>query len=153
MIEKFETFRRAAAAFCVSFSSRRLFFTCSPIVWGSKSVSFRISDLRQTRANGKKATRPCPCGYLGHFSNRCRCTPDQIARYRNKISGPLLDRIDLHIEVPSLTTEDLARASIGGSSSTIRARVEQADTIMRARQGKPNAQLEAAISSATARRT
>ena len=44
---------------------------------------------------------PCPCGYLGHFNNKCRCTPDQVARYKAKISGPLLDRIDLHLEVAS----------------------------------------------------
>ncbi len=48
------------------------------------------------------AMNPCPCGYLGHSSGRCRCSPDQILRYRNRISGPLLDRIDMHIEVPSV---------------------------------------------------
>jgi magnesium chelatase family protein len=51
---------------------------------------------------------PCPCGWLGHASGRCRCTPDRIARYRHRISGPLIDRIDLGIEVPSLTAETLA---------------------------------------------
>ena len=48
------------------------------------------------------AMNPCPCGYLGHSSGRCHCSPDQIQRYRNRISGPLLDRIDMHIEVPSV---------------------------------------------------
>ncbi|XLM20438.1 ATP-binding protein, partial [Chromobacterium piscinae] len=49
------------------------------------------------------AMNPCPCGYHGHPSGRCHCTPEQVARYRGKISGPLLDRIDLHVEVPALT--------------------------------------------------
>lgn len=53
------------------------------------------------------AMNPCPCGYHGHPSGRCRCTPDQIHRYRSKISGPLLDRIDLHVEVPSLPVNQL----------------------------------------------
>ena len=53
------------------------------------------------------AMNPCPCGYHGHPSGRCRCTPDQIIRYRGKISGPLLDRIDLHIEVPGLPVNQL----------------------------------------------
>ena len=53
------------------------------------------------------AMNPCPCGYLGHASGRCRCTPDQVARYRARISGPLLDRIDLQIEVPSLAADAL----------------------------------------------
>lgn len=47
------------------------------------------------------AMNPCPCGYLGHYNGRCRCTPDQLQRYRGRISGPLLDRIDLHVEVPA----------------------------------------------------
>src|SRR5690606_10373227 len=53
------------------------------------------------------AMNPCPCGYLGDAGGRCRCTPDQIARYRAKVSGPLLDRIDMHIEVPALAHEEL----------------------------------------------
>ena len=59
------------------------------------------------------AMNPCPCGYLGHHSGRCRCTPDQIARYRARISGPLLDRIDLQIEVPSVPGDRLVRAAGG----------------------------------------
>src|SRR5476649_365179 len=47
------------------------------------------------------AMNPCKCGLLGHFSGKCRCTPDQVALYRSRISGPLLDRIDLHVEVPA----------------------------------------------------
>jgi magnesium chelatase family protein len=90
------------------------------------------------------AMNPCPCGYLGHPSGKCRCTPDQIARYRSRISGPLLDRIDLQIEVPSLPAEDLpaSRHGAGESSAAVRTRVAAAATRQRARQGKPNGELQ-----------
>ena len=84
------------------------------------------------------AMNPCPCGYLGHFNNKCRCTPDQVARYRGKISGPLLDRIDLHIEVPALKEEVLISAVAAEYSEAIRARVEKAREIQLERQGKAN---------------
>jgi magnesium chelatase family protein len=94
-----------------------------------------------TRTHGKKATRPCPCGYLGHYSGKCQCTPDQVARYRRKISGPLLDRIDLHVEVPAVAPEQIAARPTGESNDQIRARVIAARERQQARQGKPNAQL------------
>jgi magnesium chelatase family protein len=84
---------------------------------------------------------PCPCGYLGHFNGKCRCTPDQIARYRGRISGPLLDRIDIRMEVPAVPQEDLLNMGAGESSDVIRERVEAARQRQLARQGKPNAQL------------
>jgi magnesium chelatase family protein len=87
------------------------------------------------------AMNPCPCGYLGHFNGKCRCTPDQISRYRGKISGPLLDRIDIQIEVPAVAQEDLLKQSDGESSIVIQKRVEAAREFQLARQGKPNAQL------------
>ena len=87
------------------------------------------------------AMNPCACGFLGHYSGRCRCTPDQVLNYRRKISGPLLDRIDIQIEVPAVPAEDLSRASSGDSSSQIRERVEQARANMIARQAKENARL------------
>ena len=89
------------------------------------------------------AMNPCNCGYLGHFSGRCRCTPDQILRYRRRISGPLLDRIDIQIEVPAATPDELAHASGGEHSEVIRSRVERARTAMIERQGKENARLTA----------
>jgi magnesium chelatase family protein len=73
--------------------------------------------------NGKKATRPCPCGYLGHYSSKCHCTPEQVARYRRRISGPLLDRIDLHIEVPAVKFREISSERTGESSAQIRERV------------------------------
>ena len=92
--------------------------------------------------NGKKATRLCPCGYLGHVPGKCHCTPDQIARYRSKISGPLLDRIDIQIEVPAIPQQELMRQqTTGEKSETIRKRVEQAFQRQHNRQGKTNSQL------------
>lgn len=87
------------------------------------------------------AMNPCPCGFLGHHNNKCRCTPDQVVRYRGKISGPLLDRIDLHVEVPALREDELTAAAAGETSTAIRQRVEQARSVQLSRQGKPNARL------------
>lgn len=87
------------------------------------------------------AMNPCPCGYSGHHNNKCRCTPDQIARYRGKISGPLLDRIDLHIEVPSLKEDELTDTKPGESSNAVRSRVNAARLQQLNRQAKPNALL------------
>ncbi len=85
------------------------------------------------------AMNPCPCGFLGAAHGKCRCTPDQVARYRHKLSGPLLDRIDLQIEVPAIMADDLQRAPDGEASATVRARVIGARARQMARQGKPNA--------------
>ena len=87
------------------------------------------------------AMNPCPCGFLGHYSGKCHCTPDQVARYRRKISGPLLDRIDLHVEVPAVPPEEMTSRPAGESNDAIRARVVAARERQLARQGKPNAQL------------
>ena len=87
------------------------------------------------------AMNPCHCGFLGHYNGRCHCTPDQVLRYRRKISGPLLDRIDVQIEVPAVPPEDLARAQGSEPSSAIRQRVIAARSRMKARQGKENARL------------
>jgi len=87
------------------------------------------------------AMNPCPCGYLGHSNGKCRCTPDQVTRYRSRISGPLLDRIDIQIEVPAVAEDELAGKATGDPSAVIRARVEAARALATARQGKPNARL------------
>lgn len=79
------------------------------------------------------AMNPCPCGYYGDVKRECRCGPVQVQRYRQRISGPLLDRIDLHIEVPLIDYKDLASAEAGESSSIIRSRVEQVRAIQRKR--------------------
>ena len=85
------------------------------------------------------AMNPCPCGHLG--DERCRCSPDRISRYRSKISGPLLDRIDMHVDVPAVPIDELQRRGVGESSHDVRMRVEAARERMVARQGKINALL------------
>lgn len=88
------------------------------------------------------AMNPCPCGFLGDVRGRCRCTEEQVARYRARISGPLLDRVDLHVEVPTVSPESLSgHAPEGESSCDVRARVFQARARQLARQDKPNATL------------
>lgn len=89
------------------------------------------------------AMNPCPCGYLGDASGRCRCTVEQIGRYRAKISGPLLDRIDMHLDVPRIPHEVLRKGSPQGeeTSATIRSRVIAARTIALNRSGKANSAL------------
>ena len=84
------------------------------------------------------AMNPCPCGYLGHASGKCRCNPDQVARYRSRISGPLLDRIDLQIDVPSLNETELTSAAAGEPSAVVRTRVVAAADAQAQRQSKPN---------------
>ena len=88
------------------------------------------------------AMNPCPCGYLGHPTRRCVDNRDAIHRYRGRISGPLLDRIDLHLEVPA-QRPDLLAGGGGETSAVARARVVAAREIMLARQGCPNATLDA----------
>jgi len=84
------------------------------------------------------AMNPCPCGYFGHTNGKCRCTPDSIARYQDKISGPLLDRIDLQIQVAALPHEDLLKQASGESSAHVAQRVEAAFARQQRRQGKVN---------------
>ena len=84
------------------------------------------------------AMNPCPCGYHGHPSGKCQCTPDAIARYQRKISGPLLDRIDIQIQINAPGQEELLKQSDGESSAAIAARVARAFDLQIKRQGKPN---------------
>ena len=72
----------------------------------------------------ERCTHPCPCGYLSDPTHPCTCTPVSIHRYRSRISGPLLDRIDIHIEVPAVKYRDLADRSEAESSAAIARRVE-----------------------------
>ncbi|QSX79034.1 YifB family Mg chelatase-like AAA ATPase [Agrilutibacter solisilvae] len=98
------------------------------------------------------AMNPCPCGWAGDASGRCRCGVDAIRRYRSRISGPLLDRIDLHVEVPRLPPAQLRHnAPSGESSAQVRERVLRARAAQQARGGKANARLDQAETNATCR--
>jgi magnesium chelatase family protein len=90
------------------------------------------------------AMNPCPCGYLGHSSGRCRCTPERVQQYQAKVSGPLIDRIDLHINVPSIAESELLSQEDANieTSSVIAQRVSLARVRQLARQGKSNALLQ-----------
>lgn len=88
------------------------------------------------------AMNPCPCGYLGHNNGRCHCTAEQIQRYRNRISGPLLDRIDMHIEVPNVSIHVMQQAdTTTENSATIQQRVIKARQRQLDRNDRPNCQL------------
>ncbi|MEP6770285.1 MAG: YifB family Mg chelatase-like AAA ATPase [Polaromonas sp.] len=88
------------------------------------------------------AMNPCPCGYLGSNLRACRCSSEQVSRYQGKLSGPLLDRIDLHVEVGALAAGELVNAPPGESTTVIRARVAAARERAIARQGTTNQALE-----------
>jgi magnesium chelatase family protein len=90
------------------------------------------------------AMNPCPCGHLGNPVKACRCTPDQVSRYQAKLSGPLLDRIDLQVEVPAVGPEVLARAPDGERSEVVAERVRRARARQMARQGCLNSELDGA---------
>ncbi len=87
------------------------------------------------------AMNPCPCGHLGSVLHACRCTPDAVARYQGRISGPLLDRIDVQVEVPAVAPEALSAAPDGEPSAVIAQRVAAARALAQARQGCVNAML------------
>jgi len=90
------------------------------------------------------AMNPCPCGYLGSTLRACRCTPDQVARYQGRLSGPLLDRIDLHVQMAALPPAELLQAAPGEPTAAVRARCTAARQRALQRQGKPNHALGAA---------
>lgn len=84
------------------------------------------------------AMNPCPCGYLGSSQRSCRCTPDQVARYQGRLSGPLLDRIDLHVVMSAMPPSELLQPVPGESTATLRERCSEARERAMARQGKSN---------------
>ena len=88
------------------------------------------------------AMNPCPCGFLGDPTRPCRCTPDQVARYRGRLSGPLLDRFDLAVEVPRLTAAELAAATPGEPTAAARPRVAAARRRRIERSGSVSGELD-----------
>jgi magnesium chelatase family protein len=89
---------------------------------------------------------PCPCGYYGDQTRVCRCSPQQIRQYQARISGPLMDRIDIHIEVPSVRYKDLTGKSAGESSGAIKERIERARRIQKRRFAGERIQFNARMS-------
>ena len=98
------------------------------------------------------AMNPCPCGYLGDGRRPCKCRPMQIERYMGRISGPLLDRIDLHIEVPAVPFQELAATADGTSSASMREQVLQARQAQRRRFGMDGHRLNGRMNSRQLRR-
>ncbi|MCG8588303.1 MAG: ATP-binding protein [Proteobacteria bacterium] len=120
---------------------------CSPSVWGSSGHDFG-SGTRHFRVFDKRATRGCPCGHAGDPTHECTCRPGAVERYGQKLSGPLLDRIDLHVDVPAIPRDELLGAATGEPSSAVRARVtdarrRQADRLSRT-PGATNASMRSA---------
>ncbi len=110
-----------------------------PLESGEIAISRAASRvLLPARFQLVAAMNPCPCGYQGHPRIQCTDSVQQVQRYRQKISGPLLDRIDLHVEVPAVTAAELQAAPTGESSEVVRARVMAARTRQLERQGKAN---------------
>jgi len=87
------------------------------------------------------AMNPCPCGWQGHSSGKCHCTSEAVRRYQDRISGPLLDRIDMQIEVAAMAPETMSALAEGEPTAAIAARVAQAHRLQLARQNKPNQRL------------
>jgi magnesium chelatase family protein len=88
---------------------------------------------------------PCKCGFLGSRSRECICTPSQITQYRNRVSGPLLDRIDLHVDVPAVPYGEMSAEQPGESSAAIRTRVVAARRLQRERSDRCNARMSGAL--------
>ncbi|WP_461208704.1 YifB family Mg chelatase-like AAA ATPase [Desulfocurvus sp. DL9XJH121] len=94
------------------------------------------------------AMNPCPCGYLGDAAHVCTCAPHHVAAYRNRVSGPMLDRIDLHVEVPAVPYKDLAGVGGGADSATMRARIQAARQVQAERYAGTSARINADLSGA-----
>jgi magnesium chelatase family protein len=113
---------------------------CSPIGDSTVGANFQAC-FRTSGVYGKRATQPCQCGHHGNLLRACRCTPDAVLRYQSRISGPLLDRIDLQVEVPAVAPETLSAAPDGESSTQVASRVIDAQQRQLSRQGSLNASL------------
>jgi magnesium chelatase family protein len=135
------------------FHRRSLEVLRQPLEGGQVTISrAMISTTFPARFILVAAMNPCPCGYLGDNRHPCACTPNQIERYMSKISGPLLDRIDLHIEVPAVPFEELSAKADGTASEAMRQQVLESRHIQRERFGSDNATLNSRMSTRQLRR-
>ena len=120
------TLSRFAASICRRPRSSRRFFRCSPTVLGAAGSKRVLCDFNVIGPNGKKATRGCRCGYLDDASRACSRAPRCAEEYQSKISGPLFDRIDLHVEAPAVNPADLSLPPPAEGSQQVAARVAAA---------------------------
>lgn len=124
------------------FSRRALEGLREPLETGKVALSRAAARVEYpARFQLIAAMNPCPCGFYGDSDGRCRCAPEQVARYRGRLSGPLLDRIDMLLEVPRLPPSLLRESSGGESTATVQARVVVARERQLARSGCANARL------------
>lgn len=101
-----------------------------PIEDGSVTIARALSSITYPASIMLVcAMNPCPCGYLGDTKHTCTCSPSQVHRYRQRVSGPLLDRIDIHVEVPSVPYRELSQSCCGEPSQAIRSKVQNARSI------------------------
>lgn len=127
------------------FSRQSLEILREPLESGEVTISRAASQVvYPARFQLIAAMNPCPCGFLGDTVEACRCAPEQISRYRSRLSGPLLDRIDLHVEVTRLPAEELQGARASEPSHRIAERVRAAYQRRMTESGKPSAELNAA---------
>ena len=129
----------------------------APQVLDTMRAPLEDNEITIARANGTVtypcniilvcAMNPCKCGYLGHPTHACTCTPGEIHRYRHRISGPLLDRIDLHVEVPAVSYDEISTKAPGEASEPIRERVIKARRIQQERYSTDNISKNADLTS------
>lgn len=147
---KWSTLNSGAKCFCSNPRLSRSLFICSPTVFGSKSQAFFLKHLRTTRTPCKKATNSCPCGYYGDRERECRCGEERVRQYQQRVSGPLLDRIDLQVSVPrlgegerdALLQHEQQEGKAGRDSASIRSLVIACRERQLARTGRSNARME-----------
>ncbi len=130
------------------FNRRSLEVLRQPLEEGRVTISRALASTTfPTRFILVAAMNPCPCGYLGDPKHSCKCSPLQIERYMGRVSGPLLDRIDLHIEVPAVPFQELSASADGTSSAEMREQVQRARAVQRQRWGNDGSRLNSRMTS------
>ena len=130
------------------FNRRSLEVLRQPLEEGRVTISRALTSTTFPAAFVLVASmNPCPCGYLGDGKRPCKCAPMQVERYLGRVSGPLLDRIDLHVEVPAVPFQELSASADGTSSASMRAQVSRARAAQRARFGAEGSRLNSRMSS------